>query len=75
MNSSWKIRSTWSTWASATKGPTVEAALARARLWARVAVALVLGCVAVVAGAAGSGGWLVLFTGIAGLALAGAGVW
>ncbi|MFC4501638.1 MULTISPECIES: diacylglycerol/lipid kinase family protein [Streptomyces] len=44
-------------------------------MWARVAVALVLGCVAVVAGAAGSGGWLVLFTGIAGLALAGAGVW
>ncbi|MEV6177240.1 diacylglycerol kinase family protein [Streptomyces sp. NPDC052015] len=36
---------------------------------------LVAGCAAVVAGGAGSGGWLVLLAGLAGLALAGAGVW
>ncbi|MCX4767167.1 diacylglycerol kinase family protein [Streptomyces sp. NBC_01275] len=44
-------------------------------MWARVALALVVGCVLVVALAAGSGGWLVLVIGFAGLALAGAGVW
>ncbi|GGR10857.1 hypothetical protein GCM10010251_28580 [Streptomyces aurantiogriseus] len=47
----------------------------RARGWARLALLLVAGCAAVVAGGAGSGGWLVLLTGLAGLALAGAGVW
>jgi diacylglycerol kinase family enzyme len=47
----------------------------RARGWARLALLLVAGCAAVVAGGAGSGGWLVLLAGLAGLALAGAGVW
>ncbi|MER5436015.1 diacylglycerol kinase family protein [Streptomyces sp. NPDC002588] len=58
-----------------TSGPTIKDALTRARWWARLALALVVGCVLVVAGGAGSGGWLVLLTGLAGLALAGAGVW
>ncbi|MFE0454627.1 diacylglycerol/lipid kinase family protein [Streptomyces sp. NPDC058914] len=47
----------------------------RARGWARLALLLVAGCAAVVAGGSGSGGWLVLLAGLAGLALAGAGVW
>lgn len=49
--------------------------VSRARGWARLALLLVAGCAAVVAGGAGSGGWLVLLAGLAGLALAGAGVW
>ncbi|MBO7937915.1 diacylglycerol kinase, partial [Streptomyces sp. S9] len=36
---------------------------------------MVAGCAAVVAGGSGSGGWLVLLVGLAGLGLAGAGVW
>lgn len=47
----------------------------RARGWARLALLLVAGCAAVVGTGAGSGGWLVLLAGLAGLALAGAGVW
>ncbi|MFF5187717.1 diacylglycerol/lipid kinase family protein [Streptomyces sp. NPDC000345] len=58
-----------------TAGVTGQDAVARARRWARLALVLVLGCAAVVAGGAGSGGWLVLLAGLAGLALAGAGVW
>ncbi|MEU1511720.1 diacylglycerol kinase family protein [Streptomyces sp. NPDC005811] len=58
-----------------TAGITAKDAVARARRWARLALVLVLGCAAVVAGGAGSGGWVVLLTGLAGLALAGAGVW
>ncbi|MFI7498192.1 diacylglycerol/lipid kinase family protein [Streptomyces sp. NPDC049687] len=54
---------------------TGQDAVARARRWARLALVLVLGCAAVVAGGAGSGGWVVLLTGLAGLCLAGAGVW
>ncbi|MET9505162.1 diacylglycerol kinase family protein [Streptomyces sp. NPDC006622] len=47
----------------------------RARGWARLSLALVAGCVAVVVSGFDSGGWLILLTGFAGLALAGAGVW
>ncbi|WP_245873533.1 diacylglycerol/lipid kinase family protein [Streptomyces phaeoluteigriseus] len=50
--------------------------IGRARGWARLALALVAGCAAVVfSGLLDSGGWLILLTGFAGLALAGAGVW
>ncbi|MFJ6982783.1 MULTISPECIES: diacylglycerol/lipid kinase family protein [unclassified Streptomyces] len=52
-----------------------QAAIGRARGWARVSLLLVAGCAAVVASGADSGGWLVLLAGIAGLALAGVGVW
>jgi diacylglycerol kinase family enzyme len=47
----------------------------RARTWARLAVVCALGAVAVVAAASGQGGWLILVTGLGGLALTGAGVW
>lgn len=56
-------------------GRTGHDLVARARLWARVALLMVAGCAAVVAGGSGSGGWLVLLVGLAGLGLAGAGVW
>ena len=49
--------------------------IGRARGWARLALALVVGCVAVVLSGFGSGGWLIMLAGFAGLALAGAGVW
>jgi diacylglycerol kinase family enzyme len=47
----------------------------RARTWARLAVACAAGALAVLVSAYGSGGWLVLVAGLAGLALAGVGVW
>ncbi|MEU8651963.1 diacylglycerol kinase family protein [Streptomyces sp. NPDC048737] len=49
--------------------------IGRARGWARLALVLLAGCVAVVLSGFDSGGWLILLTGFAGLALAGAGVW
>ncbi|MGV9556949.1 diacylglycerol/lipid kinase family protein [Streptomyces sp. NPDC003401] len=49
--------------------------IGRARGWARLALVLLAGCVAVVFSGVDSGGWLVLLTGFAGLALAGAGIW
>ncbi|MFF3846648.1 diacylglycerol/lipid kinase family protein [Streptomyces sp. NPDC002328] len=62
-----------------TTGRTADArpstGIGRARGWARLALLLVAGCAAVVAAGAGSGGWLVLLIGFAGLAVAGAGVW
>ncbi|MCF4136163.1 diacylglycerol kinase [Streptomyces sp. Tue 6430] len=62
-----------------TKGTTDTArphgGIGRARGWARLALVLLAGCVAVVLSGFDSGGWLILLTGFAGLALAGAGVW
>ncbi|MFH9863270.1 diacylglycerol/lipid kinase family protein [Streptomyces sp. NPDC017202] len=49
--------------------------IGRARGWARLALVLLAGCVAVVLSGFDSGGWLILLTGFAGLALAGAGIW
>ncbi|MFJ4616807.1 diacylglycerol/lipid kinase family protein [Streptomyces sp. NPDC088812] len=49
--------------------------IGRARGWARLALLLVAGCAVVVGAGAGSGGWLVLLVGLAGLGVAGAGVW
>ncbi|MGC0327779.1 diacylglycerol kinase family enzyme [Streptomyces sp. SAI-170] len=47
----------------------------RARTWARLAVACAAGALAVLVSAYGSGGWLFLVAGLAGLALTGVGVW
>ncbi|MFE1440481.1 diacylglycerol/lipid kinase family protein [Streptomyces sp. NPDC058739] len=47
----------------------------RARTWARLAVLCVLGALAFIAAAAGSGGVLLLVIGLLGSALTGAGVW
>lgn len=58
-----------------TGGSRARGGIGRARGWARLALALVAGCVAVVFSGFDSGGWLILLTGFAGLALAGAGVW
>src|SRR5690348_6230315 len=62
-------------WALPHLGRAQQDAVGRARGWARLALVLVAGCVAVVMAGAGSGGWLVLLAGFALLALAGAGVW
>ncbi|SES48727.1 Diacylglycerol kinase family enzyme [Streptomyces sp. yr375] len=64
-----------SKWALPHLGAAHQDAVARARGWAQLALVLVAGCVAVVMVGASSGGWLILLTGFALLALAGAGVW
>ncbi|MGW2913451.1 diacylglycerol/lipid kinase family protein [Streptomyces asoensis] len=62
-------------WALPHIGSAQRDAVSRARGWARLALVLLAGCVAVVMAGVGSGGWLILFIGFLLLALAGAGVW